>query len=491
MVGWSQLRHVPVAAAALIAAGAVVLTAQPTVVPGFEGQIGKTPGQPSLDRVHPPDFAPVTIPGSPLLEGNVVLARIFQQGGLLPDPPAVIVVEDRLHSAIFPALQRDSVASAFAVPDKVAPAVEPWLSEDDFVAMSFALDGSVAGTMKVQLATYDIGGAVKLFTVELDDIPTIAGSEAFAGTDVAVDQQSRATTVFTEVPSGGNPRVKAQTWDALTGDLGDLFEVSPDGLDPEVAMIKPDGEVLVVPSLDITTPDAGKIQGNFVDLSGATPDVAPEIAINTTTSAFGGDRPAVAADLVTGRFTVSWDLITGMSGDPSDIRARRYDEDGLPVGDDFLVNVKPIIGDDGAQGQSDVAYGPGGLSVVVWAADGATGDPDTDVYARAFLPNGSPIIDPSLPLLAGQFRVNTGDPPGGPLSDRQDRPRVRFLPEPDSAGRPQFAVVWRDVGDGSGADPNGTGTSYRCFAIDGLEEMLIFADGFESGDTSSWSSSTP
>lgn len=65
---------------------------------------------------------------------------------------------------------------------------------------------------------------------------------------------------------------------------------------------------------------------------------------------------------------------------------------------------------------------------------------------------------------------------------------MRFLPEPDAQGRPQFAVMWRDVSDPSGTGANGTGTSYRCFSI-GPEE--IFSDGFESGDTSSWSGSVP
>ncbi len=70
---------------------------------------------------------------------------------------------------------------------------------------------------------------------------------------------------------------------------------------------------------------------------------------------------------------------------------------------------------------------------------------------------------------------------------------MRFLPEKDAQGRPQFTVVWRDVGTADGASPRGTGVSYKCFAIDGLgpPPVPIFEDGFESGDTSSWSSSQP
>ena len=372
--------------------------------------------------------------------------------------------------------------------------MEPWLSEDDFVALAFARDGSSSGTMTVEIAAYDFQNELKILDLELVDIATLpVPDELFNKTDVAVDDQGRITVVFTEVPSGAPAKIRAQRVDAGLGTLGDLFDVNLDAADAEVALLDPFGNRLVVPSIPTNSgaADFGKIQANFVDLSGPTPVVEPEFTVSTTPAPFPNIRPAVAADPVTGAFTVSWDFVTGASGDPSDIRARRYDDEGLPLGDDFVVNVKPILADDNSQGQSDVAYGPGGLSVIVWAADGATGDPDLDVFARVFLPDGSPIVDPSFPLLAGQFRVNTGNTPGGPLSDRQDRPKVRFLPEPDATGRPQFAVVWRDVGDGDGSDPNGTGTTTRCFSIDGLEDVPIFEDGFESGDTSSWSASTP
>ncbi len=493
MIGPSQHGRVLLAAAALIAAGAAALTAQPAVFATGEGQIGRTPPAPSEDRVHAPDFAPVTIPGLPLFEGDLALGRIFQDGGLLPDPPALTVVEDRLHSGIFAAILRDSVAGSFAVVDKVAPSVEPWLSESDVVVGSFARDGTTSGTMKVELKTYDLGDGTIVAVLELEvpfDVPL--PFEELSGTDTAVDEQNRATTVFTEVSGMVAPKVKAQTWDAELSDLTDLFDVNTSGIDPDVALLDPKGDRLVVSSVSLGSPPA--IQGNFVDVDDLGLGVSgPDFGISTTVPpamAGGNLRPAVAADPVTGRFTVCWDHVTGVSGNPADIRARAYDPEGIPEGDDFQVNVPPLIGDDGAQGQCDVAYGPGGLRVIVWATDGATGDPDLDIRGRAYLPDGSPITGGNL-LTLGQFAVNTGSTPGGPLSDRQDWPRARFLPEPDASGRPQFAVVWRDVGEGDGSDPNGTGTTARCFSIDGLEDVPIFEDGFESGDTSSWSASTP
>ena len=72
----------------------------------------------------------------------------------------------------------------------------------------------------------------------------------------------------------------------------------------------------------------------------------------------------------------------------------------------------------------------------------------------------------------------------------QSLPAVRFLSEPDAQGRPQFMVTWRDTTPG-GNQPNGTGTGYRYFAIDGIGDTAIFEDGFESGDTTSWSDTQP
>ena len=61
-----------------------------------------------------------------------------------------------------------------------------------------------------------------------------------------------------------------------------------------------------------------------------------------------------------------------------------------------------------------------------------------------------------------------------------------------SEGRPQFVVVWRDVQNEDGSMPDGTGISYRCFAIQGTgEDPRVFEDEFESGDASRWSDTRP
>ncbi len=146
----------------------------------------------------------------------------------------------------------------------------------------------------------------------------------------------------------------------------------------------------------------------------------------------------------------------------------RFDAQGNPVGDDFVVNT--TIAND--QGQPDVAYGPNGESAIVWAGF----DGDLDVFAQAYDPSGQPI--------GGELKVNSVD------AGEQSKPIVRFLPGPDAEGRVQFVVAWRDLVSDADPTPNGTGTSYRCFSIEG-DPQLIFEDGFESGDTSSWSCTQP
>jgi hypothetical protein len=229
-----------------------------------------------------------------------------------------------------------------------------------------------------------------------------------------------------------------------------------------VALLDPAGDRLIIPNSDF-----GAVRGNVVDFTGPSPVILPEFPISTTPAAFGNVLPAVAADPATGAYMVAWEHITGDVGNPVDVRARRFDAMGNPIGDDFLVNTTTA----NAQGQVVVAYDPSGSSVVAWAGDAAVSQDELDVFFQFYDANGNPI--------GGEVRANTF------TKNVQDRPAVRFLPEPDALGQQQFVVVWRDVGEADGTMPRGTGTSYKCFSV-GQDPTAIFTDGFESGDTSSW-----
>lgn len=181
--------------------------------------------------------------------------------------------------------------------------------------------------------------------------------------------------------------------------------------------------------------DFTDIKGTIVDLTGLVPVRGPEFLINTT-SLLGNFLPKVAIDPFTGSSVVVWEAVSGNQGDAVNVRARRYDAEGNPIGDDFRVNTTTA----NSQGQPDVAFGPGGFSVAVWTGDTADFQNDsTDVFARVYDAEGNPLGD--------EIPVNTS------TAGRQDGPDINFLPQLDAEGRPQFVVSWRDVQINESGDP--------------------------------------
>lgn len=101
---------------------------------------------------------------------------------------------------------------------------------------------------------------------------------------------------------------------------------------------------------------------------------------------FNESANAVAMDGA-GNSIVVWT----QSNDPfqsSTVRGRRLAVDGSPLGDDFLVNVDPMLSAGGAS----VAMNDSGAFVVVWTSSTNPWDEvlRSDVYARVFGPDGSP-----------------------------------------------------------------------------------------------------
>ena len=454
------------------ALAATSVGAGPTVVPTGEGQVGEIPG------VGDQILGPVRMESIRGGIGDVVFGGIFVFGGAMPPPPEMQFLTDEIHGYPDP-VPVGATASLFNNVEKVTPASN-WsrnaADDGDFVAFSFAVDGAMPETITVRIATYDETGASLAQVPIVEDLSTFTAipDPRFAKTGVAVDNQGRATAVYTELSMAGLPRVRATRANAATGTVIDPDFLVNDNIrgNPDVALLDPAGNRLIVVSEELTAGPG--VRGNILDYSGGSPVVLPEFVIHNTAAVFGDINPAVAADPATGTFTVVWEHITGVQGDPVDVRGRRFDAMGNPIGGDFRVNTTTA----NAQGQAAVAYGPENASAVVWAGDPAMpqGQDDLDVFLQVYDAMGNPI--------GGEVKVNTFD------MNVQDRPAVRFLPERDPQGRPQVAVTWRDVGTAAGGSPRGTGVSYRCFSINGLEDpQPIFADGFESGDTTSWSDS--
>ena len=105
-----------------------------------------------------------------------------------------------------------------------------------------------------------------------------------------------------------------------------------------------------------------------------------------------------------------------------------------------------------------------GEFVVAWTSDGSGGS-DSNSYSiqgQRFDSAGEPLGDP--------FQVNTY------TTDSQESPAVAAEADGD------FVVVWQSRGS-SGSDSSLMSILGQRFVTP------IFADGFESGDTSAWSSS--
>ncbi len=164
--------------------------------------------------------------------------------------------------------------------------------------------------------------------------------------------------------------------------------------------------------------------------------------------------PAIDMDAA-GNFIVVWR--TTFDG----LKGQRFGSNGSLIGDEFQVNT----GEEYYPWRASVAMAPNGDSVVVWHNNEPIGG-DTSgnsVRGRRFSSDGIPDGD--------TFEINTY------TTDHQENAGVAV----DDHGN--FVVVWGSNGSG------GTDTDEKSVQI--KPSGLIFADGFESGDTSAWTNTSP
>jgi len=212
-----------------------------------------------------------------------------------------------------------------------------------------------------------------------------------------------------------------------------------------------------------TDSSGASIQGQRFDAMGAP--LGSEFQINTFTS--DEQRyPSVASD-ASGRFVVVWQSNGSSGSDTSSysILAQRYDSKGTPVGAEFQVNTYTT----GLQIWPSIAGGDDGDFVVVWTSSGSSGSDSSSrsIQAQRYDVAGNPVGD--------EFQVNTY------TSSAQEDPSAAVRANGD------FVVAWTS---GSYFDPAGPDGSYSSVQAQRFATP-IFADSFESGDTSAWSSTVP
>lgn len=117
------------------------------------------------------------------------------------------------------------------------------------------------------------------------------------------------------------------------------------------------------------------------------PDGTPltgEILLNQP-STFTQIQPDVASDGA-GNFVATYVDASGKYGEPRQILARRFDANGVPLGNEFLVNTVSA----GMQRYPSVACGAAGDFVIAWHDESGNDGSGFGVFARAFHPNGTP-----------------------------------------------------------------------------------------------------
>ena len=236
--------------------------------------------------------------------------------------------------------------------------------------------------------------------------------------------------------SGGNPMGDDFQLNVFTtGDQEDL-DIAADGA----------GNFVVVWESDAQDGSYDGVFGRRLDSTGQP--VGGEFAVNTYVPG-DQDNPnlAVRSD---GTFVVVWEDDTQLDGDDS-IWGRFFDSTGTPITAPFQAETAT-----GVQFLPRVAFDGQGHAVIVWEGE-ESGDPfQADVYYRIFDDAGQPVTGEAVvPMLD---------------EGNQTLPVVAF----GSGG--EGVVAWTD--DVQEGNP---GIAARRFAT------AIFADGFESGDTTAWS----
>ena len=230
---------------------------------------------------------------------------------------------------------------------------------------------------------------------------------------VAVADDGRFVIIW-QGPDLDNKGIFGQAWNAVGQPVGPEFRantIETGKQDQPDLAVAPDGSFVVV----WKSPDADGdgVFGQRFDMNGLP--VGTEFQANNSWTGKQADpRVAVSAN---GQFMIVW-----RSDVATDVYARRYDANGLPLGVEFLVNSITM----NKQDKPDVAMADDGQSLVVWRSD------NVDKH------------------IAGQLFDAVGNPSGGELrfsepgAANPDRPSVSFAPDAAS-----FIAVWQ-AGDGDG-----------------------------------------
>ena len=319
----------------------------------------------------------------------------------------------------------------------------------------------------------------------------------------------------------GSESIQGQRYAAGGAALGGQFQVNSyttnDQFNPSISL-SPDGDFVVVwQSLGSSAGDTAEfsIQGQRYAAGGAALGGQFQVNSYTTSSQV---RPAVSRD-ADGDFVVVWVSYGSSGGDTSlnSIQGQRYEASGAALAGQFQVNTFTTSG----QSDPSVALSADGDFVVVWHSNGSSGS-DTGSYSiqgQRFRVTGELVGRVFLDADANGLQ-NAGEPgiPGVPVELIDDTFSLRRTVVTDGLGEyhlrpkeglwfvrfvaPSYRFTTQDVGDDdtvdSDADPAG-GAASVLVTINVLDTTVdagfvvfpLFADGFETNDTTRWSTTVP
>ena len=191
---------------------------------------------------------------------------------------------------------------------------------------------------------------------------------------------------------------------------------------PEVTALSDGGYIIAWMSADLsgTDTDTTAIRSTRYDADGNVVGTA-DFEVNTTTAGRQGN--VRIAELADGRYIATWGSDDGGDGDSAAIRARIFEADGTPAGDDFIVNTTG----EGIQGLPSVTLLEDGRIFMVWDSD----ETQPVIRGRLLEADGTPVGD--------DFIVNTT------MTDTMTTPTVTTL----DSGKVAVSWVSSNYTDGS------------------------------------------
>jgi len=278
------------------------------------------------------------------------------------DPNCTPIGSEFQINTITPGNQTESSVAMNALGNFVVAWQGPGINEEDIFAQRFDPNGQPLGDEIL----------VNIFTQGQQRYPKVAINKD--GAFAAVWESKK--------PEAGTTVVSCRIFDANGLAVGEEFEANLQAncRYPDVAM-DPNGNFAIIWMEDKSS---NSIIARLYNADGSARTKPFEVSTVKFSSI---TRPTIAMD-TNGYFVVTWD------GDPKlasldDIHARLFDPNGIPLGEQFIINTTLA----GAQQYPQVAMNNKGEFVIVWETEIEAHPTKRDIFARLYNNFGQPIGD--------------------------------------------------------------------------------------------------